>query len=356
MKRKNSVLALATLPLLVAWALPEGGVRFAPQPGTSVTKTISFVMKTSLDEMEMTMNGEDFPQKPEIESSSTVSRTLVVTDTYTKSEGGRPLVLEREYSELTMTNDNPIEINMMGQDMSADLHATGTSELEGTTVKFEWDADEEEYRASFVGEGGDEEMLAGLGEDLDVRALLPVDEVEVGDSWDLDTAALVSVFFPGGELSFEFESDGDEPMMGMSDPSQNPDPAIMMGEPEGSASATFETEREADGVRVAEISIDFQLDSSTDLTEYISEMLSESMPEMPMVVESADAEWTFEGSGVLLWNLDGGHVHSLELEGQVTTLNEQEMSVDAQGQSMSIGQVIDSSGTLKVSVATAPGK
>ena len=49
------------------------------------------------------------------------------------------------------------------------------------------------------------ELLKGLNEDMDLRALLPKDEVKVGDEWDIEVSGLASVIAPGGERKIKPE-------------------------------------------------------------------------------------------------------------------------------------------------------
>ena len=50
------------------------------------------------------------------------------------------------------------------------------------------------------GDTGDTEHLEGLVEDMDLRVLLPDQEVDPDDSWELEPADMAHVFRPGGEL------------------------------------------------------------------------------------------------------------------------------------------------------------
>ena len=350
--------SLCTLPLLVAWSLPRAAVRFAPDSGVALTKTFSYVLETEMNDMSTLVNGADPGMSPSVESSSTTTRTLSITDVYKEVEDGRPLKLVRTYDEISHVIDNPLSIEMMGESQEANMHGTGSSDLSGKSVVFAYDADAEEYSATFAeGEDGDDDALSELAEDLDLRALLPAGEVSEGDSWSIDIETIVDVLFPGGNIPIDVESDGDDSPMGAGDPFAIADPRMLFGEADGEATGTFAGMREVDDVMVAVIELEITVDSSVEMTEFLAETVAESGPEgMDIGLESADSEWTYEGSGELLWNTNGGFMHSLELEGEVETVHEQEMSLDMGGQSMSIEQTIEESGTFKHSASATAAK
>jgi len=351
-----AAVSVCALPLLVAWSLPRATVRFAPAEGIALTKTFNYVLSTEMNDMTTLVNGADPGMTPKVESKTTTTRTIGVTDVYERMGDGRPLKLVRTYDEFVHDIDLPLSIEMMGESQEADMHATGSSDIVGLSVAFTFDEDEEEYTASFVDEEGDEELLEGLAEDLDLRVLLPYGEVSEGDSWSPELSEVVHVLFPGGAIAFEVDSDGDPSPMG-SDPFVSPDPRMLFDVPEGDATATFAGTREVDGATVAVIQLEISVDSSVDMSEYLADTIRDSGPEgMELELESADAEWSYQGKGELLWNMEGGHMHSLELVGDVTTLHEQEMSLDMGGQAMSIEQTIDDAGTFKHSAKATVAK
>jgi hypothetical protein len=49
----------------------------------------------------------------------------------------------------------------------------------------------------------DEELLAGLAEDLDLRGFLPPGPVEPGAQWALSAEAIASALMHGGDLAIE---------------------------------------------------------------------------------------------------------------------------------------------------------
>ena len=74
-------------------------------------------------------------------------------------------------------------------------------------------------------------------------------------------------------------------------------------------------------------------------------MLEGQPPGVEIDLESVDMEFTFEGSGELLWDLRGGHAVGFDLQGDVTLGMDMAMSVSS-GQEMSFEMSMDMSGTV----------
>ena len=152
--------------------------------------------------------------------------------------------------------------------------------------------------------------------------------------------ALAQIMAPGGDLAFEMEVDGTAgggPVPG-SDPGQMGDfSAFFEDTLDGDASGKLVEIRDADGVKVAVIELEFDVTGSADLTEMVAESMQnndELPPGVSMDVDRMEMAMTYEAKGELLWNLDAGHVHSLEIEGDATT--EMDMGMTINGQSMEI--------------------
>ena len=119
----------------------------------------------SLDDMQMTMNGQEPPMMPEMDLTVSLVNEVEISDEYLSVRAGRPLEIERTFDSLSMDSEMAMEIDMMGQVQSEEMPSTASSELEGTTVTFKWDADEEEYVIAFTDGEGDtlvEDFSLGL--------------------------------------------------------------------------------------------------------------------------------------------------------------------------------------------------
>ena len=361
MKHSQTLLVAAfaaALPALVAFRptelLPKvEKISFAPREGSSLTKTFTNTMSFGLDDMSMLMNGEENPMMPEIEMDMDVTSSTTVTDEYVSMGRGRPLVLQRTYDEIGTEMNVEVIVEALGQSQQESPSGAGTSPLEGETVIFTWDDEYDEYKVTFPEDAdSDEDLLENLIEDMDLRVLLPDDEVSEGDSWDIPLAGLVDVLSPGGDLKLDIDMDGGMGMGGAS-PEMMSNMREMFGDMlEGQATATFSGTREVDGVTVAVIEIEIEIDTARDMSEFLEGVMGDEIPDgMDFTLDRVDLEFALEATGELLWNIRAGHLHSLELEGEAAIALDMEMGMDFGGQSMSMEMSMEMSGTMESSVS-----
>jgi len=352
MKHLSSLALLAVaLPLAVAFHAPADTIEFAPARGLTLTKTFTSQGDFSMDNMTMLMNGQESPMMPDMDMSFETAQTIVVVDEYGKTEDGRPLKLTRTYDEIATAVEIAMSIDMGGETQDQDQSVESSSELEGLTVEFTWDEEEEEYVREFPDGDGDEELLEGLLEDMDLRALLPAGKVSKGDEWEIDPTNLIPVLAPGGDLSLEM---GEEIEMTMGPSPGGMDFTEMLGDLlEGEATATFEGIREVDGLQIAVITIVVEIDSANDMTDMVAGSMDEQeLPEgMEMSIDRMDIEIELEAEGTLHWDVEGGHVHSFDLSGEISMLIDMAMSLEIPGQGeMTIENSMEMSGTMAQSL------
>jgi hypothetical protein len=279
--------------------------------------------------------------------------TVGVTDTYDSISRGKPTKLTRTFDEISTEMDISMVVDAMGQVQEENPTGSGSSDLEGETVVFTWDADDDEYVVSFPEDEGDDDLLENLVEDMDLRALLPKGEVSEGDSWDVDLVALVDILGPGGDLKLDFNMDGQE-VSGGPPPEMMVNFREMMGDMlEGEATATFAGMTEVDGARLAVIEIEIEIDTAKDMSELIMELMGEELPEgMDFNLDRVDVEFAYEASGQCLWNVAGGHAHSLSLEGEAVIAMDMEINMDFGGQSMAMEMSMEMSGEMATEMET----
>lgn len=342
-----------TAPLLVASKPNAIKLTFSPAAGSSLTKTFSNSVEFALDDMTMLMNGEENPMMPQIEMDMAMESTVSVTDTYDSISRGKPTKLTRTFDEISTEMDISMVVDAMGQVQEENPTGSGSSDLEGETVVFTWDADDDEYVVSFPEDEGDDDLLENLVEDMDLRALLPKDEVSEGDSWDLPLVSLIDILGPGGDLKLDFEMDGQE-VSGGPPPEMMVNFREMMGDMlEGEATATFAGMTEVDGARLAVIEIEIEIDTAKDMSELIMELMGEELPEgMDFNLDRVDVEFAYEASGQCLWNVAGGHAHSLSLEGEAVIAMDMEINMDFGGQSMAMEMSMEMSGEMATEMET----
>lgn len=342
-----------TAPVLIAFKPSATKLVFAPTAGSSLTKIFSNSVDFSLDDMTMLMNGEENPMMPQIEMDMVMESVVGITDTYDSVANGKPRKLTRTFDEISTEMDISMVMDMMGQVQEENPTGSGSSDLEGETVVFTWDSDDEEYVVSFAEDEGDEDLLENLVEDMDLRALLPKDEVREGDSWDLPLISLLDILGPGGDLKLNFEMDGQD-VGGGPPPEMLVDFREMFGEMlEGEATATFAGMTEVDGVSLAVIEIEIEIDTAKDMSELIEELMGEQIPEgMEFNLDRVDIEFAYEASGQCLWNVRAGHAHSLSLEGEAIIAMDLEINMDFGGQSMVMEMSMEMSGEMTTEMET----
>ena len=306
----------------------------------------------SLDDMQMTMNGQEPPMMPEMDLTVTQVSEVEISDEYISVRAGMPLEIERTFDSLSMNSEMAMEVDMMGQVQSEEMPSTASSELEGTTVTFKWDADEEEYVIAFTDGEGDKDLLEGLTADMDFRSLLPDGEVDVDDEWGVDISAFTAVMAPGGDLKLISE-EVESGMMGMN--SELGSTSDWFSEDvEGEVTATFTGTRESDdGVALAVIEITVEIENAVDMTDMVMESMddAELPPEVQgMEIDHMDIEVAVEAEGTLMWNLEEGRAESFELSGSFEFIMDMGMAISAQGMEMEMEQVMEMSGTTTTSV------
>jgi hypothetical protein len=348
MNSNRTLLAgLALTPALLAFALPLEEIAFRPSDGLSVTRTVQATRNFSLDDMEMTMNGQPLPMDIQMEMDMSMTQKTVVTDVFGPQADGRHAKLSRTYDELAQNGEFSVRMEMM-PDGGQDATIEGKSELEGKQVVFQWDPDTSAYVPSFEGEG-DPELLEGLDEDMDMRVLLPASSVAEGETWSIDVKLLRPVLAPGGNLKI-LPQNQDSPETGMPGMDNMSDFASMFRDLiEGEATGEFRGTRDIDGVSCQVIGIKLDVRASADLTEQLAENVKENMPDGmgEVSVEHVDMEVEIEGEGQLYWNAAAGIAHSFELNGTMGMTMDMGFAIAMGEQNMSMEQNLVMSGTFE---------
>jgi len=282
---------LAPLALLPA----REDLRLQVEAGTTLTKTFENRMEVSLDEMRMTVGDQEVPTDhfTGIEMTMTDTMNVVFVDEYLAMGDGRPTRLRRTFDELAKRSVESAVTPQGDQEKTTDEE----SPLEGKSVVFVWNEDEEEYAVE-LDDDGDEDLVDELVEDTDLRAFLPGGEVEEGDSWEIDGARIDALMRPGGRLPF-VDEDGDSTDSELS--------RELGANLEGEITATYEGRTEIDGRTVARIALAVEV--STE-----GEQESENAGG---ATETNHVAYTMVLEGVLRWDVEGGHAAGYELSGEV---------------------------------------
>jgi hypothetical protein len=340
-----------------AFTLAGGGEKlaFQPEPGSSLTKSYVMGGEFALDDISLIFDGQDVGgAMGQFEMNVKTETRIEVTDAYRAVAGGRPTELLRTFEELAST------MHMVVTPAPAEVpEMTSTSSLEGKTVAFRWNDEEQEYERSFHEGEGDEGLLEGLEEDMDLRVFLPESEVSADDSWTVALAELESLVAPGGNLQILPEdADFDQETMKKFEELFS-DFGEELGELlEGECTCTFKGARDEDGVNVAEIAIDLEVATTLDLSEFLDDFIRTAIEQggaeemVKVTLDTADFNLDFGGKGTLLWNLGAGRVHSFQLSGDATMDIDIAVSVQAEGESHEADASLELSGSMHQDVTT----
>ena len=293
----------AALPLLLTSSPVQNEtytLKYAPDEGVILKRDFEVEGSLDLTDFSMTVDGEE-PELGETELSYVWSESIVVEDELISVDEGRPFELVRTFSSLGQ------ETVISGGEDEEDVELTSKSDLEGRRLRFEWDEDAEYYSVEADDEEGDLEelVLEWLEEDMDLRAVLPEDEVEIGDSWDIDEAVYLPLMWPGGLLGF-YDEESDEEQADYQREINQGKIENLSGEGE----ATLEEVREEGDVLVAVLRIELTIETAGEGTE---------VGGLTDIEHTAKISRQLEGN--LLWDITNHHLHSLEIEAEVETRN-----------------------------------
>ena len=295
-------LLLAT-PLLLLPA--DAGLELAPEANLALTKTFTGTVQLEGGDLEVVMDGQPVPAEflPDLEVTSTDRTEVVFTDRYVRTADGRVLELVRTFDELSEEHTGTQTMSGQGMDDEAETSTEADSELEGESVRFTWDADDEAYGVDFErGEdGGDDHLLEGLVASADLTAFLSEDEVGQGDRWTVPAEAFAELFQPSGDVAMEFSGDEAD--------TYNSDDVEF--EFDGELDVKYASSHARGGQELAVLSIEGEVELSIEVPTTLDAIPVVDGTAMQTLVHKMTLE------GELVWNLSAGHAVSIELGGPV---------------------------------------
>jgi hypothetical protein len=297
---KHLLLPLALL-LLSGSERETIALRYAPEEGTVLARTFVAEAQYHLADMSASIDGEALDRPEELpDYHMGFKEHIAVTDTVRSLADGRPAELVRTFDELNQESTDSVG--------DEETESTLKSDLQGRSVLFHWDDDEQRFTAEASdGEELDDSVAAWLAEDMDLRLVLPKKEVEVGDEWEIDPKLYLAFMWPSGLLDFRAE-DSEEVSEDERASSRQTIEHL-----EGSGTARLEEVREEDGVRVAVLHVEMEITTSSDS---VLPAVSEDEVERPEIKIEVEIERKIEGT--ILWDLEHGHALSADLECQAS--------------------------------------
>ncbi len=330
--------------LLVPFALPGDAPALVHKEGQTISRSWSLTTVRKVEEATLSLMGND----QDIGSGSVRSnqQTLEVSDQIAAVAEGRATRFRRSYDSL----ESERETEGIEETETLRLSAQeGASELEGQVVEFEQDAGAW-ARSYGADSSGEPEWLDELAVDMDLAALLPVDdeggpvEVAVGDSWDVPFSFIGDLLSPGGTLQVHSKEDVDVPEGGISIQVPSTGDTARWDELEGDLVATYEELVAEEGQpRLARIVLEIDLSGEIDLVDELEQAASDRGAEESFTAATVERELT--GRVEILWNLDASLPQSLEGALECAVTMDCEWTIAAGEMELEIAS--DSSGTVE---------
>ncbi len=310
--------------------------------GDVLKRTFTHTSESSLDSMtSRTVGEEDGGAEEDRKRETHSSWHLVVRDVLGEVEGGVVNSAERTYLELSRERaDHNVEYGGKPRGWES----TEASELQGKTVLL---TAEEFEDVAVWGKGceGADELLQGLDLADDFGILLPATAVELNGTWTIPASLFSLLANPIGEthLAPEEERAGIE-QEGLIPPIEELELEDDMME------AKLVEIVEEDGRKLARVEFQIDLTGGPKLTEGMDFLDLEDFCDSPEGAvqpgeDSTESEASYSGKGSFLWDLKGGHLHSLEIKCKTQCINTWTYTMELDGQEVTTELVSESSGT-----------
>lgn len=310
------------VPLLLGLSPSGDELEFHPKAGAELKKGLKIKVDIKPEKLDFTVNGESMPAENFLGSSDASMQAKLavdVTDKYVQSKEGRPTELLRTFDSLALSYE-------AGEEKG---DAPKFDKLEGKTVRFKWNSDSDTYEKSFHESKGDDSLLEKLSEDMDVRTLLPSKKVSEGDTWEVAGDKLLPIFLPGG-LPGDIAADGDKAEAKAA--LEELHTALGKFQEELKVQCKYKGSHEDGGARVGQIDFTFTGKGKADLSHLIESLGAMEDSDVHPDVDAA-SDLGLEGSGVLLWDLADGRVHSFTMHADATLDLDVKSTFDVDGES-----------------------
>jgi hypothetical protein len=145
---------------------------FTAAKATTMRKTFDSSLEFELSSARMFLAERELPESRTraFESSSSQVDSYVVVDEYLDVADGRPRELVRRFEGLQRHRKAH---RATPKSPPSDEDETQESKLVGHSLRYAWNEKSGSYDMTWIGDAGDDELLDGLEEDMDLRAFLP---------------------------------------------------------------------------------------------------------------------------------------------------------------------------------------
>jgi len=284
--------------------------------GAKLAKHFESSMNLEQRSVSITVGGRELPDDrlKQFEASLSMGSTLDVEDEYVSVDDARPTELVRRFREATVSKK---EHKARPGKEPSDEDEKLESPLVDHAVAFTWDPEGENYARAFREGKGEEEWLAPLEPDMDLRAILPASAVEEGETWKIEPESFRALTMPGGRLSFpitQLSFDFDKNV-------------------QGTIEARYAGKRELEGLELRVIELSVHVSLTTE---------KESDAGTPLHYALG-----MDLAGEYLWDQAQGHLHSFELSGPATMSVTGEREVEVRGQKLPMKEHFELGGEVQ---------
>lgn len=348
-------LGLAALPFLQSSKPAADSLRFAPAADATVTMEFANSLEFFLEDFSLEAMGQDMSEMMgDVEATLNADIEVEFTDEYTSTEDGRPLSFARTYGEGAING----ELTGSGGGESDTTAFELNDGMDGHTVLFSWDSEEDEYTKAYPEDvEGDEDLLAGLSGRADLAFMLPTGEVEVDEEWTIDPTMLAELLVPGGDLNYDtpdgdrdrsMETSGDE----MDEEMLNTLRDLMSGEVTGTYKGLND-----DGMAVIEVEMDLAGDKNladmimSAMEQFASASGEDINPDEMPSFDDFTVDFTLEGSGTLIWDAKAGLAVSFTMSAETEVAVSVAMTMEPQpGMVMDMTSQVSFGGSADISM------
>jgi hypothetical protein len=348
---------LTTLVVVAPAFAPREDLDFAPLPGTRVVKTFETTSRVVLDGASLVMDGEHTDVALELESTATTK--LVVRDEYAEVASGRPTRLERAYDTVEANAVTTSRTEMTG---GGTVEVASVSPLAGRAVRFEWDGAAGRHTRRFSDEESapdeaEAALLAGLEEDLDLRAFLPSQPRSVGDRWLVEPGAIAAFLAPGGALGLA-PSDPDQ-AAALARLGGSSGLVGLLGSPTGTIEGRLVSLDGAPGDRRARIEITFDLRFVRELAEsdwppFVDPFPPGREPVSATLRSTRLDALLDEGTAVLVFGLDSGRFEEFSADLAIDLALDQQLTLTLGDDSLEVELALEFTLEQALSVSVRP--